>query len=462
MYGFIVLLAYAVIMIAATLLFTKKETTAEGFLAGNHNLGGLVSALSIAATWIWAPSLFTSAEKAYTNGAPGLFWFLVPNVLCLFLFIPFAKKIRKEQPAGISLSEYMHSKYQSKGVRNVYNFQLGALSILSTAVQLLAGGKMLSLITGMPLLCTTIILAVIAYSYSQFSGIKASVLTDAVQMIFMLITGISLTLCAFRLTGGYETLSKGLSGHTGEFSSLFSQSGFDVFLGFGLPTAVGLLAGPFGDQSFWQRAFAIKQNKIGKAFGLGAIFFGVIPLSMGLLGYMAAGAGMNISDTSVVNLELMKNLFPEWVMIPFLFMIISGLLSTVDSNLCSFASLLYRENKYYDVNTSKISMIVLLVISIFIANIPNLTVTHLFLFYGTFRASTMLPTVMTLKGVKLSAKGVYKGIITALILGMPIFAYGSIANIALLKTIGSLTTVLTSGIAAYIISKLEVRYETSN
>ena len=81
--------------------------------------------------------------------------------------------------------------------------------------------------------------------------------------------------------------------------------------------------------------------------------------------------------------------------------------------------------------------------------------------YGTFRASTMLPTVMTLKGVKLSAKGVYCGIIIALILGMPIFAYGNIANIAIMKTIGSLTTVLTSGIAALIISKLEVQNETS-
>ena len=64
MYGLIILVTYAVIMIAATLLFTKKETSADGFLAGNHNLGGVISMLSIAATWIWAPSLFTSAEKA--------------------------------------------------------------------------------------------------------------------------------------------------------------------------------------------------------------------------------------------------------------------------------------------------------------------------------------------------------------------------------------------------------------
>lgn len=457
MYGFIVLLAYAAIMMAVTLLFTRKETTAEGFLAGHHNIGAIVSALSIAATWIWAPSLFTSAEKAYTNGIPGLFWFLIPNVLCLFLFIPFAKKIRKELPEGISLSEYMYGKYNSGKVRNVYNFQLGALSIFSTAVQLLAGGKMIALITGMPLFISTVILAIIAYSYSQFSGIKASILTDALQMVFMLIMGISLTVCAFRLTGGYETLLNGLSGNTGEYGSLFSHNGFEVFLGFGLPTAVGLIAGPFGDQSFWQRAFAVKKDKISKAFGIGAILFGIIPLTMGILGYVAAGALIPINDTSVVNLELIQHLFPRWVLLPFLFMIISGLLSTVDSNLCSFASLQYNKGEKYKISMSKKSMVILLLLAILIANIPRLTVTHLFLFYGTFRASTMLPTIMTLKGCKLSAKGIYRGIIIALILGMPIFAYGNIANIPLMKTIGSLTTVLSSGIAAFVITQREVR-----
>lgn len=461
MYGFIVLLTYAVIMITATLLFTKKETTAEGFLAGNHNLGGVISALSIAATWIWAPSLFTSAEKAYTNGLPGLFWFLVPNVLCLILFIPFAKKIRQEQPEGISLSGYMYEKYNSKRVRNVYNFELGTLSVLSTAVQLLAGGKMLSLITGLPLIATTIILAVIAFSYSQFSGIKASVLTDALQMVFMLVTGVSLALCAFKMTGGYTNLSRGMSGYTGEYGSLFSKSGLNVFLGFGLPTAIGLLSGPFGDQSFWQRAFAVKKKNIGRAFGFGALLFGIIPFSMGMLGYMAAGMGMKTADTSIVNLELIRELFPSWVLIPFLFMIISGLLSTVDSNLCSFASLTFDRRKGFKMKSSKLSMILVLVAGIAIANIPGLTATHLFLLYGTFRASTMFPTVLTLKGVKLSAKSVYCGVILALVLGIPIFSYGTIADIAIMKTIGSLVTVLTSGIAALIISKAEVRYETS-
>ena len=131
-YTLVVLIAYAAVMLGATLAMTKKEGNIERFCVGNRNTGWGVSALSIAATWIWAPALFTSTENAYTKGFAGLFWFLVPNVLCLIFFIPFAKRIREEMPEGITLSGYMHRKYQSEAVRNLYLFQLGALSLLST------------------------------------------------------------------------------------------------------------------------------------------------------------------------------------------------------------------------------------------------------------------------------------------------------------------------------------------
>ncbi len=290
-------------------------------------------------------------------------------------------------------------------------------------------------------------------------------LTDAVQMIFMLIASVSFAVCAFSFTGGYETLLTGMNGYTGEFGSIFSRNGLDVFLGFGLPTAIGLFAGPFGDQSFWQRAFAVNKNKIGSAFGVGAILFAVVPLSMGILGYIAAGSGMEITDTSIVNLELIRSLLPDWALIPFLFMIISGLLSTTDSNLCSFASLMYSRSKQFSVKSSKIGMLVMLAAAVCIANIPHLTVSHLFLLYGTFRASTMLPTVMTLKNVKLSAKGVCCGVILSMLIGIPVFAYGTITDTAVLKTAGSLITLLLSGITALVITKIiskrEVQYETS-
>ena len=95
MYGIIVLVVYTAIMLGATFLFSRKSKDADNFHVANRKLGMWQAAMSIAATWIWAPALFTSAEKAYSNGIPGLFWFLVPNVACLILFVPFAKRIRE-------------------------------------------------------------------------------------------------------------------------------------------------------------------------------------------------------------------------------------------------------------------------------------------------------------------------------------------------------------------------------
>ena len=90
----------------------------------------------------------------------------------------------------------------------------------------------------------------------------------------------------------------------------------------------------------------------------------------------------------------------------------------MDSNLCAIASLttdLIATGRMKDaekIKLSKLSMVALLAVGILIANIPGITVTHLFLFYGTLRASTLLPTVLTLKGVRLTSRGIIAVVIT--------------------------------------------------
>lgn len=92
-----------------------------------------------------------------------------------------------------------------------------------------------------------------SFSYSQISGIKASVFTDAIQMVFLLLACAIFVPWALKLNGGAAAIQ--IAGASGEYGHLFSEKGLEVFLGFGLPTAIGLFAGPFGDQCFWQRAF---------------------------------------------------------------------------------------------------------------------------------------------------------------------------------------------------------------
>lgn len=458
MKGIILLLAYGTVMLVATHIFARKGEDSEDFHVGNRRMGVGSTAMSVAATWIWAPALFTSSEKAYTSGWPGLFWFLVPNVLCLLFFIPFAKRIRERMPEGITLSGFMESAYSNRNVGRIYRFQLAALTLLSTTVQLLAGGKILASITGLGFTVTTIILALIAFSYSRISGIRASMLTDVIQMIFMLAACALFVPWAIRTQGGFETILNGMGGISGGYRHLFDAGGREIILGFGLPTAIGLVSGPFGDQCFWQRAFSADKNKIGRAFALGAAAFAVVPLSMGILGFIAAGSGYTAVNSGQVNLEIVTSLFPAWAAVPFLLMLVSGLLSTVDSNLCAAASIttdlgithrLKAEGKEL---FSHITMAVLLAASILIAHIPGLTVTHMFLFYGTLRATTLLPTVLTLLGRKLRPSGVVAGVAVALVTGLPVFAYATMNQINPLKSASSLYTVLVSGIIALAVS----------
>ena len=305
----------------------------------------------------------------------------------------------------------------------------------------------------------TLALAAIAYSYSRFSGLKAAIATDIVQLGIILLGGGLLVALSLHMTGGIDTVRAGLGSISGEYTSLTSASGIEVLLGYGLPMAIGLISGPFGDQCFWQRAFAIRKDRIGRAFFAGALLFALVPLSMGTVGFLSAGAGFIANDAGMVNFEFVSSLLPAWVLVPFLCMIVSGLLSTVDSNLCAAASLTtdWLGIGKDTVQTSRRTMLCLLAVAIAIANIPGLTVTYLFLFYGTLRASTLLPTVMTLLGKKLTGKGVFIGILTALCVGLPIFAYGNLAGLPAVKAAGSLTTVLSSGIVAAIASSKAVK-----
>lgn len=332
--------------------------------------------------------------------------------------------------------------------KRVYLAQLSILAVLSTAVQLLAGGKILSSVLGIDFFTTTVILSMIAYSYSQFSGIMASVITDAMQMVLILGCCLLLVPWALSMPGGYSALVNGLHGINGNYQSLVSDSGIALFLGFGLPAALGLMAGPFGDQCFWQRAFSIKEGKIAKAFTLGTGLFAIVPLSMGILGFIAAGYGYSATDKGIVNYELVAQLFPEWVTLPFLFMVISGLLSTIDSNLCAAASLVTDAKKDVEMWHTKAAMAVLLLAGVLIASVPGITVTHLFLIYGTLRSTTMLPTMLTLLGKRLPEKGICYGVGLAIIVGLPVFALGTVLNLSTIKIIGCLVATLTGTIVA--------------
>lgn len=448
----IALAVYAGALVLLTARFVRKRQSATYFNVADRNTGTIQSGLSIAATWIWAPALFVASTQAYNNGWVGLFWFLVPNVITLIFIIPFAIRLRERYPHGFTLSGFMGERY-GKTVRGLYQFELGTLSVLSIAVQLLAGSFVLTMISAIPFWLSTIILLAIVYAYAIRHGLKSSLFTDAIQMV--VIVGALVLFVPYAIASkGWESLTAGLEG-VNLVGGLFTDAGINVALTFGIISAIGLMAGPIGDQAFWQRVFATDKKKIAKSFGFAAFAFALVPLFMSVFGFLAVGSGAEIDNAGYVNLEVIQAVFPAWVVVPFLFLLLSGLLSTVDSQMLALSSL--ATDYTNEIKWQRATMIVGSLVALGIANIPGNSVLFMFLVYGTLRAATFAITVLTLASVNLHSKAVATGLVASMTGGFPVFLYGNLNGIDELRLWGSIATVLTSGVIAYTGTKLFAR-----
>lgn len=452
--GVMLIMIFFMIMTMALLFLKIKKQTKEEFLVAGRSAPWLLTAVSMAATWVWAPSMFTAAEKAYTQGFAGVFWFVVPNVLTFVLFAFFANKMRMLRPEGWTFSDYIRERYSNRA-HNMFLIESFGLQICSLAVQLLAGATIFHKVTGLPFFWVTVAFASIPLLYSMTKGIRGNIITDVIKM-GLIVAVLLLGLPILFSNAGIDSISAGLGGISGGFRNLFDENGIYVMLSFGIPTTIGLLSGTFGDQMFWQRTFSVEQGKVQKTMITAALIFAVVPVSLSCFGFIAAGTGLDISDTQLVNVGAVIAFAPKWFLYFFFILILSGLISTVDSILCAVSSVAGHDvcarikektGKTPDsLLLARLTMVAVAVLAVVIANIPGMQITYLFLFYGTLRSSVMLPTIFAIKGYKMSESGLFYGIIASLCIGLPIFAIGNLNGWVAMTVTGSLLTIGLSGI----------------
>ena len=88
---------------------------------------------------------------------------------------------------------------------------------MSICCSTIAGGAVVTYLTGIDFTIVTIILTGIALSYSLVSGIRASIMTDVWQMVIILVVVLVVVPLVYVKGGGYEVLVKGIGGISGEF-----------------------------------------------------------------------------------------------------------------------------------------------------------------------------------------------------------------------------------------------------
>jgi len=328
---------------------------------------------------------------------------------------------------------------------------------MAVCVQLFVGGMMLNFLTGIPLNVVMILMLVVSLSYAMISGLRASIVTDLIQMVFIIVGGI-IILPWVVSTAGPGAISNGLGGLAGNTNILDPKVAFS----FGIVTSIGLIAGAISDQQYWQRSFAIKKDHLIPSFVLGGILFGIVPIALSILGFIAANPEMGIAlpegtGLPMIGVATVVKLLPTWASMFFVIMLLAGLCSTLDSALCAASSLyaidmaplseserevLRKERiglEFSDEDTeakelldkktmgrSRVAMFGIAILGLITAFIAQhlFSLDRLWWIFNGVASVFAVPTILSIYYDRLSAKGVLYGIIGSLF-GMVFFVYGN-------------------------------------
>ena len=435
--GMMVLAVYAALVLGLTWYFASGYAASkEGFFVAKRELNGIQGAMSTGAAWMWAPGMFIAAQQAYVNGVAGLFWFCIGNFLALIFFSWFAKRLRERKPNGFTISGYLREKFSGR-VQKLLVIELSVLAMCSFAINVLAGSKSVEVLTGMNYHWVSIILACIALAYAMRGGLKASVITEMFKLSVLVVGLFILVPWAVSAGGGWSVVDIGLGGQTGNGTAIFgTEFALGVFMGFGFMTALGHMGAPWGDNAFYQRAFAIQKNKVMPAFIGGAFIFILTPLLTGVLGFLAAGMGYDIPKDLLgyTNILTVGSLLPAWAAIMYLFMLFAGLVSVLDSQLSSMSDIWGHDVKNMvkptaheseSIKFGRFGMLFLILAGLAIANWPGMTLQTIFLFFGILRATVWFPIMFSLLDERsVNERGMFWGILIAYLVGFTTYVYG--------------------------------------
>lgn len=467
--GFFILLTYGLFAFGMTYWFSKGyNDNKTSFLVARRELNTFQGSLSIAAAWLWAPGLFISAQQAYVNGLVGLFWFCLGNFLTLMAFAYFAKIIRDREPNGFTFSSYLRTRMSSR-VQWLFVAEMMILAVCAFAINLIAGSTTVATLTGINYTLATVLMAAIAILYSFRTGLKATVVTEIIKICVVWVGVIILVPWAITAAGGWDVVVAGLGGATGQGASIFGTSfAWGVFTGFGAAAFLGHMGGPWGDNSFYQRAFSIKSSNVVPSFVIASFVFIVVPIMMGLLGFVAAGAGLSIPSNLVGNTNaiVIGTFLPAWAAIVFAFMIFAGLVSILDSQFASVANMTGHDiyNKFKSdasdqgsINYARYGMIALVVTALIVANLPGMSMVYLFLFFAILRAAVWLPSMIALlKPNWITEAGMFWGILLAVIPGETLYVWGQLYGGGNMVTFaGTLIAIFGAPLLALLLSKKE-------
>lgn len=364
-----------VVILIGVYQVTKKRETSDSFFLAGRNLKWPFIGLSLFAANISTIHLVGLAASGFNEGLVwGAFEWLagVTLIILALIFAPYYFKSKIQ-----TLPEFLERRYDSRS-RTVFAF-IAILSALFVHIgmSMYAGAIIFNRFFGMSITLSISLISIITLVYYVLGGLKAVVLTQALQTTILLLGATSLTVFGIiqlgdsNITTFAEFIDKIRPGQmdalhtsesieqlTGVINEEFTSNGFDGVSPSGLTWAICLLGYPIlglwywcSDQTIVQQVLAAKTQKNAQ---IGPIFAGFLKLLTpfimiipGIIGYVllkdeifsaANVAGVSKPGDMALSVLIQKFL-PIGLQGLFLSALIAALMSTIAAALNSVSTL---------------------------------------------------------------------------------------------------------------------------
>ena len=416
----LILISFAFAIIG--IYYSKKFKGINNYLTANRSVGLFSLTTSLTASALGAWILFGPASAATWGGLGSIIGYSLGTAFPMFILIYLGKKIRKEFPQGSSLIEFMRKKFGKSLFKLILLMTIFYMFIFLCA-EVTAIAILINYMSGAELWTTALIVLFFTLLYTLYGGLRASIFTDNIQMIVILI------ILTFSFTYIYSSM-----GHQFSFSfvkeknpHLISSSYVTGFTA-GLTFFIAVAATNLFHQGNWQRVYAAKNFEILKK-SLIISFFIIVPIVffMGFSGMVA----FSIDSTIRPDLGFFTLILKDQTTVLSFIVLILGLaltISTVDTLINAISSLIVVEGKAVFnfkkkinyLNFSQYIIVFLSLISFIIAS-KGFDILYLFLLADLFCCSFVMTVFYSFYNKNVKEKTAYISILTGLICGFLFF-----------------------------------------
>ncbi|WP_181347277.1 sodium/pantothenate symporter [Thalassobacillus sp. CUG 92003] len=394
---------------SASKVVRSSDSFLTEYFLGGRELGGLLLAMTMVATYGSASSFIGGPGVAYTEGFGWVLLAMSQVVTGYFVLMILGKKfaIMARRYNAVTLIDFLKERYQSKWVVLVAAFSIIVFLFSAMAAQWIGGARLIESVTGISYLGALFIFAVSVLVYVIIGGFRAVALTDTLQGIVMLIGTLILLIATIVAGGGISNIIADLQA---ENPNLITPYGADGGLSSAYVSSFWILVGVgvVGLPQVTVRAMSYKNSRsMHRALIVGTIVVGFIMLNMHLIGVFARPIlpGIEVGDKVMPLIAL--EVLPAWVAGIVLAAPMAAIMSTVDSLLLLVSSavvkdvyLNYIEPRASDNRVKKLSISVTAALGIFVflmaINPPDLLVWLNLFAFGGLEAAFIWPVIFGL------------------------------------------------------------------